>query len=361
MLLSADYEVFLGGNYLPEEEVLIKPTYKLLEITSYLNVPITLFVDVACIWRYRELGYHELPYLMEKQIKEAMLLGNDVQAHIHPHWKNTIIKDRIYLFDENEFFIGKISKNNHDCYKIAFTFLIEAKNYLERLLKPINNNYECIAFRAGGYGLQPKEEIIIKALKDAGYMIDSSIIPNYKTNEIDFTNVPNLPNYFISDTNGLRHPAINGIYEIPILSGHVGLKPYIKHIHYKILSKIKNYKGHKIIRRGFIKGEKEKVIKNNLLDKFFKNIKIINKVMKKRWCYLEIEDDPGLILSLSINYINKFLKNFKDIFYAVSMHPKNMDQKQFQCLVEYIKTMKKIYGKSLRIITFQETKNILNL
>ena len=72
ILYSNDYELYLGGNYRPESEVLIEPTRKFLGACEEVGIPVTFFCDSACMWRYRELGNTEFPNLAELQLKEAV-------------------------------------------------------------------------------------------------------------------------------------------------------------------------------------------------------------------------------------------------------------------------------------------------
>ena len=65
ILYSADYELFLGGNYCDEKEVLIDPAQDLLERCRALNIPLTLFADTASILRYREQNIPGFPTLAE--------------------------------------------------------------------------------------------------------------------------------------------------------------------------------------------------------------------------------------------------------------------------------------------------------
>ena len=41
--------------------MVVEPTRALLAAAERINVPFTLFVDVACLWRYRDDGNHEFP------------------------------------------------------------------------------------------------------------------------------------------------------------------------------------------------------------------------------------------------------------------------------------------------------------
>ncbi|MBF0128091.1 MAG: hypothetical protein HQM02_12890, partial [Magnetococcales bacterium] len=86
ILYSADYELYLGSNLQPEEEVLIQPTGRLLATCDRLHIPLTLFADLACLWRYRELGSTRFPDSAEAQLQNAIQRRHDVQTHLHPHW-----------------------------------------------------------------------------------------------------------------------------------------------------------------------------------------------------------------------------------------------------------------------------------
>ena len=74
-LYSADYELFLGGNYCDEQEVLIKPTYDLLDICERHQIPLTLFADVFSILRYREHTLFSFPIAAEQQTERCTPAG----------------------------------------------------------------------------------------------------------------------------------------------------------------------------------------------------------------------------------------------------------------------------------------------
>ena len=52
--------------------------------------------------------------------------------------------------------------------------LREGRDYLERLLTPSDPAYRCVAFRAGGYCIQPERKLA-RSLRDTGLVIDSSV------------------------------------------------------------------------------------------------------------------------------------------------------------------------------------------
>jgi hypothetical protein len=107
VLYSIDYEIFWTYND-DEVRVLIEPTERLLRQAEELGVRYTLFVDVLCLFRYRELGLHHFVDAVEDQLRDAVLRGHDVQTHLHPHWLTAERKDRIWSFDSRTFLLGNI-------------------------------------------------------------------------------------------------------------------------------------------------------------------------------------------------------------------------------------------------------------
>ncbi|HAT49748.1 MAG TPA: hypothetical protein DCS88_05340, partial [Alphaproteobacteria bacterium] len=222
LLPSADYEVYLGANHAHEEEVLIEPTNRLLKMYESLGLRTTLFCDVACIWRYREWGREETASRMERQMIDAVSRGHDVQAHLHPHWLRTDLIAGGYVFPPEDYLLGTLDTDETRCQTIVEHLLQRVVAYLHRLLQPVDPEYRCIAFRAGGYGLQPRENMVIAALIKAGFVIDSSIIPGFVyhsgTHRVDFSATPNRANYWLNAEHGLAQPAPDGegLFEIPI-------------------------------------------------------------------------------------------------------------------------------------------------
>ncbi|MEO5346588.1 MAG: hypothetical protein H7834_09455 [Magnetococcus sp. YQC-9] len=222
LLYSADYELFLGGIALPEEAVLIEPTARLLACCDRVGIPLTLFADVACLWRYRALGLERFPELAEAQLVDAIRCGHDVQSHLHPHWENTRIADGRFLFDPKDYLCGTCVKDPYERRARTVAWLRRAATHLSDLLTPHAPDYRCIAFRAGGYGLQPDEAMLLAALSETGYRIDSSIIPGFALTtamqQVDFSCVPRVGNYWLTPNSGLNRSAPEGagVFEIPI-------------------------------------------------------------------------------------------------------------------------------------------------
>lgn len=208
ILYSADYELYLGENFLPETEVVVEPTRALLAAAERVNVPFTLFVDVACLWRYRDDGNHEFADVVENQLKGALQRGHDVQACLHPHWLYAERVNGRWRAPLDTFLVGALEDPR--------PLLARARAHLEELLRPVDDDYRCIAFRAGNYGIQPHYERVFAALVETGYEVDSSVVPGLVRKD-DVSKV---------DFRGWRWPEkgrqIYDIYEVPVATARFG-------------------------------------------------------------------------------------------------------------------------------------------
>ncbi len=186
--------------------MLVGPTSALLDACEAAGVPITLFCDVACLWRYREVGDEEFPAAVEEQLREAVRRGHDVQAHLHPHWQHAQRENGRWRAPLDTFLVGALDD--------PASLLARAAGYLNELLRPVEPAYSCVAFRAGNYGLQPGHERVFAALRETGYQVDSSVVPGLvllnEVNRIDFRGWPE------------RSGRLHGLYEVPIASARFG-------------------------------------------------------------------------------------------------------------------------------------------
>lgn len=236
---TADHEMFFGQNLLAEEEVFIKPTYRLMEVLERYQVPLCLMTDVCSVQRYRELKIQS-NYVasMEKQLREAISRGHDVQLHLHPHWLSSDYIDGSWKFDHDHYKLHSFGFDQNDTCCVQ-RIIAAGKKYLLELLSPLDPQYDCVAFRAGGWCLQPERELLAALVND-NIWIDTTIYPGgYNQNPVkyyDFRNVPQKANWWISPEKGLNHEssqAADHIFEVPI--GAYSFLPLIgfKKLYYK--------------------------------------------------------------------------------------------------------------------------------
>ena len=92
IVISGDYEIFGNGTG-DVMNCMIKPTYGLLKICEKHGAKYTIFMEMGEYWAFKkyakelekDLGYvpHEA---IERQLKDAIKRGHDVQLHLHPQW-----------------------------------------------------------------------------------------------------------------------------------------------------------------------------------------------------------------------------------------------------------------------------------
>lgn len=223
--LTFDHELFLGENFASEKEILIDTTERLLNVLQKYNISGTFFTDVCSIIRYKELGMNEYPDLMTNQLKKLVNCGQDVQLHIHANWLKSDYIDGKWIFDFEsyrvQYFTPETSLNNNNWTMMRI--ITEGKALLEGTLKSEAENYSCLAFRAGGFSIQPEPKLI-DCLIDNHIYIDSSVVPGKRArdciNYYDFRYTPQYLNWFISPATGINQIASNlenrKMYEVPV-------------------------------------------------------------------------------------------------------------------------------------------------
>jgi hypothetical protein len=324
----------------------------------------TLFCDVMCLWRYRELGFDGFPRAVEHQLVEALERGHDVQAHVHPHWAAARIdraSDRSsrYEYSLEDFLLGTVAERESDD-PVAFCteLFLKTRRYLEDLLHAVNENYECIAFRAGGYGLQPHTEWILEALIAAGFRIDSSIVPGMRlrsnVNRIDFSLAPRRANYHIDPEHGLSGRAPGGLLEIPVLA-------------------LRSGEARDLLARGFVPRFAEFLLRSRIRRERPSGLGIqsvgapsgfrhrmrteIDRILGGAWA-LELGPDWRLMVAGTRRYVEEYHDDGEDVFFALSTHSKALHGAAFDALGKYHRALEREYGSSLRAITYREALDI---
>ena len=355
ILYSADYELYLGGNYSEEKEVLIDPTDNLLDIFDNLKIPLTIFADIFSILRYKEQNLSNFPRDAENQLKEAVRRGHDVQSHVHPHWNYTRIEGKKYTVNLDYFLLGKLDPDKERLYEKILKYLTTSRTYLQNLLQPVDKNYQCIAFRAGGYGLQPNSDILIKALTEAGFVIDSSIVPDLidrtNVNETDFSVVPRLANYYLDADLSVPSKDCRGIFEIPMPSCKFNLTDTLRYKTIAVVSYLKNStkqgnaKGYAIQQTG------------NKYTKYFNFVASLGNGFD----YLNCSTNEERMFECTRKYLMQFDPGTTSVFFSFNMHPKSMTEEHFSALKNYHSKLFSYYQGNIQAISFQQAAEMIRL
>ena len=112
-------------------------------------------------------------------VQKAFRQGHDIQLHIHPQWSDA------------EYLNGKWNLKAHWSilnYPVdeAQQMISNGKEYLEKLLRPLDPDYRCVSFRSGSWCIAPSP-YMLNLLADFGIVFDMSIVGGvrYRTRRID--------------------------------------------------------------------------------------------------------------------------------------------------------------------------------
>ena len=197
ILITLDYELYLGSKTGTPENCLVRPMAKLTEVLDVHNAKFVIFVDAAYLLRLNQLKdrYAQInnDYVtVSEHIKMLEHNGNDIQLHFHPQW--------LYS-DWSE--VEQCWKMDYQHYKLsdmepsfAHSSFREAKLLLDSLLE-----HPTRVFRAGGYCLDDFKDFQ-SLFNENGIIADSSVSRgNYRhsgSHRFDYRKVPKKTIYKFS-------------------------------------------------------------------------------------------------------------------------------------------------------------------
>ncbi|WFE84651.1 hypothetical protein [Parabacteroides chongii] len=199
VILSFDYELFFGERSGTVDNSIIRPTELLLNKLDKINGKATFFVDYLMI-KYLEAQPKTTKEARKitTQLQEIVQQGHRIELHIHPHWIDARYNGD-GTWDFKDFTHYSLNSLPEDTVSDLFT---EGCEMLNKIAGTVDPSYKVVAFRAGGWAVQPFSHLH-KAFKKANIKIDSSVSCGfrYKGNDsfYDFTHVPDKPVYTFKD------------------------------------------------------------------------------------------------------------------------------------------------------------------
>ncbi len=349
LVLSFDHELSLGGiKKGAYAENLFHPTERILEIADSCNIPITLFSDVLCGIKFKEWKGYDFYEPYEAQLQDAIIRGHDVQLHLHPHWINTTYSNgKFYPSD-------KYSLNDYrdDAYPTNISGIVEqGVNFLNTVCKPINKDYRCIAFRAGGYNLSPSTAKILTALWENGVRIDSTISKGFRfrsdISSVDYSNMPQQANWYIPLQGPLNNASSKGLFEVPIVS--VPRTP-INNIPFLV--------------KRFIHGSRQPLKTGiGLHNGHTSVLQRLKRLVPFSTWMLSFDDycrSASNLTNILSTYINKH-QNDKVIFASTIAHPKSMGDYNFELMHDFIKGVISNYGDKIVFCKYQDIYDLIGV
>lgn len=218
--LSFDYELFLGKNFLSADDTLFAPTNEIINILHSAGVSGTFFADVCSVFQHEKFKKLDYSKKFTEQLQDMVRHEQDVQLHIHTNWLLSSPDGNNgngWDISTDGYKIHDIEADSSGCETMD-SVIKRGKEYLCNTLIPVYPDYKCIAYRAGGFCVQPEGELF-QVLLNNGIVIDSSVAPKLKDKLYDFKNAPAMPGWSVAPEAGLDKVSTDAdgcIYEVPI-------------------------------------------------------------------------------------------------------------------------------------------------
>ena len=327
LVLTFDYELFFGKNYETCDEVLFKPAAMIAQILSNHNVPGSFFADTCSVFAHEREGDSDYVRKFKEQLMDLNQMGHDVQLHIHPHWQKTKKENGEWKFPEDWYRIHDFDLRGGE----AVDIIREGIAFLKETLLPVDDNYRCIAYRAGGYCIQPYDELV-NVLYDEGIRIDSSVCM-YMDNTVpsrfyDYKKLPSTMNWWLQPNIPIQKskkekPEGRALLEIPIGYYKQNLCDRIR------LGKKVTYRHGKPLGEGMPTIGSENNIKQNYVQKLLTYSDVYQR--------LSLDTMSSKIAYQAVKRLCKMCEQqSRDVYVAIVSHPKVYTGEAFDNLNDFV-------------------------
>ena len=327
LLLTFDHELPLGSLKTSYKKALFDPTERLFESAEKNAFPVTLFTDVLCAIRYKEWDNEGFFVPYSNQLQKAVKLGHDVQLHLHPHWLTSSYENGVVI-PSGDYSLAHFDTNREQNIS---EIVNKGTKFLEDVCRKANNNYDVLAFRAGGYNIEPGSKDIFNELAKNGIRFDSSVVLKYyfvsKLSLIDFRKVPPMPNWYIGNDGDFRKSAGSGILEIPVAA--IPKTPFEMPTRFKL----KHYAYRAPESHGTMVHE----------GKPGSRLQQLRMMFSARMLTFDNHTLSAKYLMRILDYNVQKFKHFETLNLATCSHPKTMGDYSFTLMEQFIKMARKKY------------------
>jgi peptidoglycan/xylan/chitin deacetylase (PgdA/CDA1 family) len=323
VILTFDYEVFLGSQTGTITNSVIRPTQYVLEILKRYNSKAIFFVDAAWLLFLKENLAADFNIVAE-QLKDIIKTGSSVELHLHPQWMDA---------HKTSDGIAFTSFNHYRLHSLKDSEILNLFKSSVELLENITNQ-KVTCYRAGGFCIEPFDRIK-NAFEAVGIRYDFSVAPQMQLKEgrdydYDFSDAPMIPFYHFN--HDVKKPDTNGPFiEIP-------LSMYLNNPFYRLTNKI-------LLR---IKNDKEYGDGIGIRQNSFFFFRSLNRRLKFSKDMLSLDKSNNWFFKYLINI---HFRNSK--FIVIISHPKMMSKEGLSNLI-YV-------AKNFRTIGSGELESYLNL
>jgi hypothetical protein len=351
-LITFDYELPLGRCFVPVEKALFEPTSQILDICDKLNIKVTLFPDVCSVWAHRKYNLNGYADAFEMQLKQALASRHDVQLHLHPHWLNTVYDNNEWLVSTDKMYLNELGYDNRE--GSASWLINKGVTYLENLLRPVETDYRCSAFRAAGLALQPQEDKLLESLLANGINLDSSVskglIMKLDTVTINYSNMPESSYWQMAPESGISRAAKSGVLEIPIASFKSGFIDKYQFLFRRVKS-VNKMRGLGISR------SKRQTKLATIRTLILQNLRYITSNPR----YILSCDTKGFTTKMLLDGLGQYVNRHKNddmVYLSMINHPKLMFDEQMDMLSSFVENSKKLHD--IQFVTCRQALKMIN-
>lgn len=172
LLFTLDYEIHGNGDGNPLS-LMVEPTQRLMSLLEKYGQRVTIMADVAEILAFRryyqDTGrdvFHVQD--IEKQLREAIRRGHDVQLHIHSSWFKAKWNGKKWDQYVEEYNLAALPESRID------EMVGQCVTYLQELLSDVKPDYRVWLFRAANWSMMPTRNLYHVLLKH-GLVADTSV------------------------------------------------------------------------------------------------------------------------------------------------------------------------------------------
>jgi len=339
ILLTFDYELPLGGIEKDYSDALFSPTEKLLQLSEKLQVPLVFFADILSYVQFKKWNFDNYCSPFKNQLQRALRLGHDVQLHTHPHWLDSQFENQRFI-PSNKFELADFSDTEiEQIIKLGI-------DELTHICKEVNADYQCNAFRSGGFNLNGSTQTILQSLHQNGIRFDSSVVKGYffssAISYVDYRKTVKKCNWYLDFAGDFSKESTNGILEIPVAS--------IPKSFFEIPTRFKlKTLENRAVNRGFVIHTEKDPNKFNRMRQLFS----ARTLTVDNYTY-------------SVDYLMKILKynlsKYKKevpIYLSLIGHPKSMGDYSLQLLAKFVSRAKNLYKTDIQFCTFQQLEKFI--
>lgn len=208
VILTFDYEIFLGQETGTIGNSIIKPVQLILEILQQNNAKAIFFVDTTWLLFLQEHFSSDFQ-IISQQLRDIIKSGSSIELHLHPQWKDA------YRTGDN---IAFRSFKHYSLHSLSQTEILGLFRKSKELLENVTNQ-KVSCFRAGGWRIEPFSQIKV-AFQSCDIKFDFSVVPGAYLKEgqmydYDFSKVPRLPFYYFQD-EAIKPEANGSFVEVPV-------------------------------------------------------------------------------------------------------------------------------------------------